>query len=261
MNREIKTAPPKSSHLSGSILFFVIFITIAFLAWQWADRRGYIIDIQGSMAGYLTNVDFLGKRPRQLIAEVQAAIHETQQRLNRLNKLYAEVITSPEQREALEKLSNLLEKIDALPLAMDAHLKKVNLPFEQHALQDNRCYKLINDIWRDLQQFIIIQKIDNPEIELLSPSQRELLREKIKLQLLLAQFSLLSYDQTNFQTNLETATKLVNRHYDKQAESVTDLLNQLDQIHDYTIDKALSNVSERLDIVHIYQPKRNEESK
>ncbi len=258
MNREIKTAPPKSSHLSTLILFFIIFITIAFLAWQWADRQGHIIDIQRSIAENLTNVDFLGKKPRQLISEVQTAKQETQQRLN---ELHATAITSPEQREALEKLSNLLEKIDALPLAMDAHLIKVNLPFELFASQDNRCYKLINDIQRDLQQFIIIQKIDSPDIELLSPSQRELLQEKIKLQLLLAQISLLSHDQTNFQTSLETATKLVNRHYDKQAESVTDLLNQLDQIHNYTIDKALSKVSERLDIVHIYQLKRDEESK
>lgn len=258
MNREIKTATPKSSRLSALILFFIIFITTATLAWQWAEKRGHIIDIQRSLAEYLTNVDFFGRKPRQLIAEAQATKQETQQRLN---KLHAEAIASPEQREALEKLSNLLEKIDALPLAMDAHLIKVNLPFEQLASQDNRCYKLINDIWQDLQQFIAIQKIDNPEIELLSPSQRELVREKIKLQLLLAQSSLLSHDQANFQASLESATKLVNRHYDKQAESVIDLLNQLDQIHNYTIDKALSNVSERLDIVHIYQPKRDEESK
>lgn len=258
MNREIKTAPPKSSHLSILVLFFIIFVIIAFLAWQWADRRGQITDIQRSIAEYLTNVDFLGKKPRQLISAVQIAQQETQQQLNELR---ATAITSPEQREALEKLSNLLEKIDALPLAMDAHLIKVDLPFKRFASEDNHCYKFINDIQRDLQQLIVIQKVDSPEIVLLSPSQRELLQEKIKLQLLLAQVSLLSHDQTNFQTSLETATELINRHYDKQTESVTDLLNQLDQIHNYTIDKALSNVSQRIDIVHIYQLKRDEESK
>jgi uroporphyrin-3 C-methyltransferase len=259
MNREINTAPPKSSHLSILVLFFIILVAIAFLAWQWADRRGHITDIQRSIAEYLTNVDFLGKKPRKLISEVQTAQQETQQQLNELR---ATAVTSLEQREALEKLSNLLEKIDALPLAMDAHLIKVNLPFKQFSAEDHRGYQLfINDIQRDLQQFIVIQKVDSPEIDLLSPSQRELLQEKIKLHLLLAQVFLLSHDQTNFQTSLETATELINRHYDKQTESVTDLLHQLDQIHNYTIDKALSDVSRRFDIVQIYQLKRDEESK
>ncbi|SDW70239.1 uroporphyrinogen-III C-methyltransferase [Nitrosomonas communis] len=258
MNREINTAPPKSSHLSILVLFFIILVAIAFLAWQWADRRGHITDIQRSIAEYLTNVDFLGKKPRKLISEVQTAQQETQQQLNELR---ATAVTSLEQREALEKISNLIEKIDALPLAMDAHLTKVDLPFKQSAAEDNRGYQFINDIQRDLQQFIVIQKVDSPEIDLLSPSQRELLQEKIKLQLLLAQVFLLSHDQTNFQTSLETATELINRHYDKQTESVTDLLNQLDQIHNYTIDKALSDVSRRFDIVQIYQLKRDEESK
>src|SRR5690606_32438120 len=123
--------------------------------------------------------------------EVEATKEETRKQLN---KLGADITISPVQREAVEKLSNLIEKIDALPFAMDNHLIKVDLA-KLVSPQDNRWHKFINDIWQDLQQFIVVQRIDNPEIELLSPSQHQLLQENIKLQLLLAQFSFLSHDQ------------------------------------------------------------------
>jgi uroporphyrin-3 C-methyltransferase len=241
MNREIKTAPPESSYRITSILFFIIFITIAILAWQWVDRRDHIIGIQRSIAEYMSNVDFFGKKPRQLIAEVQVAKEKNQKQLN---KLSVEVIASQDQQEMIEKLLNLIEKIDALPFAMDTHLIKVDFSLEQLIPpQNNRWYKFINDAWQDLQQFVTVQKIGNPEIELLSPSQRKLLQENIKLQLVLAQISLLSHDQTSFQKNLETVINWINRHYDKQAGSVIDLLSQLNQLHSYTIGGATSNAS------------------
>lgn len=165
MNRESQVAIPKSSRLSASILFLIIFITIAILIWQWSDRQGYTTGLQRTIAEYLTNVDFLGKKPRQLIAEVEATKEETRKQLN---KLGADITISPVQREAVEKLSNLIEKIDALPFAMDNHLIKVDLA-KLVSPQDNRWHKFINDIWQDLQQFIVVQRIDNPEIELLSP--------------------------------------------------------------------------------------------
>ncbi|MCO6427833.1 uroporphyrinogen-III C-methyltransferase [Nitrosomonas communis] len=248
MNRESQVAIPKSSRLSASILFLIIFITIAILIWQWSDRQGYTTGLQRTIAEYITNVDFLGKKPRQLIAEVEATKEETRKQLN---KLGADITISPVQREAVEKLSNLIEKIDALPFAMDNHLIKVDLA-KLVSPQDNRWHKFINDIWQDLQQFIVVQRIDNPEIVLLSPSQRQLLQENIKLQLLLAQFSFLSHDQINFQTNLETAVNLIKRHYDTQAESVVDLLNQVNQLYSYPIE-APFNVSKRLDTVRNYQ--------
>lgn len=258
MTSEINTAPSKSSSLRISTLFFIILIIIAILTWQWADRGGHIIDLRRFMAEYVANVDFFGKKPRQLIAEVHTNQQETKKRIK---KLSVDAVTSGEQEQIVETLSNLLERIDTLPLAMDAHLTKVDLPLQQLAVaSDNRWYKLINDICQDLQQVIIIQKIDDPEIELLSPSQRELLREKIKLQLLLAQYFLLSQDRTNYQESLETAINWISRHYDKQADSVIDLLNQLDQLHHYTFNTALPKVSKRHDTVHNYQLKRDEES-
>lgn len=257
MKREIETAPPKSSRVTALILFIIFSFAITILVWQWADRQGHIVGIKRTMAEYLTNVDFLGKRPRQLMAEVSATTEETQKQLSKLN---VEAIASHDQQETVEKLSNLIEKIDTLPFAMDAHLINVDLSLEQLIpIQDHRWHKFINDIWQDLQQLIVIQKIDNSNIELLSPSQRDLIRENIKLQLLLAQFSLLSQNQTNFQANLEKAINWINRYYDKHTESVIDLLNELDQLHSYAIDETLPNVSERLDTVRNYRLIRNEE--
>lgn len=257
MNREIQTATPKSSRLSAFLLL-IIFLAMLIAAWQWADKQGHIVNIQRSLAEYLTNVDFFGKRPRQLMAEVQTTKEETKRQLSRLR---ADTEFSQDQQEIAEKLSELADKIDALPLAMDAHLAEVEFPLKQLAAsQDNRWCKFINDIWQDLQQFVKVQRIDNPEIELLSPSQRDLLREKIKLRLLLAQFSLLTHDQTDYQANLEKAISLIDRHYDKQTESVINVLNELDQLHSYTIDKAVPNISQRLDTArNIYRLKRNEE--
>lgn len=257
MNREIQTAPPKSSRVTALILFIIFSIAITTLVWQWADRQGHIVGIKRAMAEYLTNVDFLGKRPRQLMAEVRTTTEET---LKQLNKLNAEAIASHDQQVTVEKLSNLIEKIDTLPFAMDAHLIKVDLSLEQLiSIQDHRWYKFINDIWQDLQRLIVIQKIDNSNIELLSPSQRDLLRENIQLQLLLAQFSLLSQDQTNYQANLEKVINWINRYYDTHTESVIGLLNELDQLHNHAIDETLPNVSERLDTVRNYRLIRNEE--
>lgn len=257
MNRETQTASPKSSHLGVTLLFLIFLVILTLFAWQWVEKRGHTVDIQRTIAEYLVNVDFFGKRPHQLIAEVRATAEETQKRIKKLSK---DASASPMQRESIEKLSSLIERIDALPLMMDVHLEKVEFPLEQFIVQrDYRWYKFLNEVWQDLQQFVVIEKIDNPEIELLSPSQRDLLHENIKLRLLLAQYSLLSNDQTSFQANLENARNSINHHYDKQAESVVELLNELDRLHSYTIGKTLPNVSKHLNTVRNYQLLLDEE--
>lgn len=242
MNRESQTAPPKTSHLGVTILLLIFLITIIFYAWQWADKQGHIVETKRTLAEYLNNVDFFGKLPRQRIAEVQTTAEETQRQLDKLSK----DVISTDQLALADQISHLIESVDALPLAMDTHLVKVNFPLEQLiSPQDHRWYQFINEIGRDLQQLIRIQKIDDPAIELLSPSQRDLIRENIKLRLRLAQYSLLTHDQTNFQTNLELAINLIHRHYDKQTESVIDILNELNQLQSYSIGEALSKLSTR----------------
>ncbi|MDH5553128.1 MAG: uroporphyrinogen-III C-methyltransferase, partial [Nitrosomonas sp.] len=98
------------------------------------------------------------------------------------------------------QLRDMAASIKKLPLQMNADLKEVDLDFlpSQEPTEEKLWLKFLDEIWSDVKEFVRIQKVNNPDTEILSPSQIHFLNENLKLKFMLMQFSLLSHDKTSF---------------------------------------------------------------
>lgn len=174
--------------------------------------------------------------------------------------------TIPETGTATMKISyqlrDMAASIKKLPLQMSADLKEVNLDFlpSQEPTEEKLWLKFLDEIWSDVKEFVHIQKVNNPDTEILSPSQIHFLNENLKLKFMLMQFSLLSHDKTSFDADLEAAADWINQHYDKNSELVIDMLQELNQLHNDNAGFEQPNISASLDAIHHFQDISNEEN-
>lgn len=173
--------------------------------------------------------------------------------------------SSKETGAIISHVDDLAEKIDTMPLIMDASLTKVDIddvtPGHVSTSNDSIWFKFIDEIWQDTKSFVHVQKVSRPVVQLLSPSQIYFLRENLKLKFLLMRFSLLSHDFDSFNTDLQVAVSWINQYFDRNAEPVTDMLHALAQLQEDDIGIELPNVSASLEEIHNYRIKRDEENK
>ena len=140
-----------------------------------------------------------------------------------------------------EKLASISQMIETLPLAMDRHFVKLDFALpHSDTFQNSKLYLFLTEVCKDLQKLINIQKIDDSTIEVIPPSQVDQLRKIIQLKLTLAQLALSSGDRTNLQSNLGEVVASMDRHFDKQAESVVEVLKALDSFHSYRLENKES---------------------
>jgi len=174
-----------------------------------------------------------------------------------------EAASSVDTKTIISHLDDLAEKVDTMPLIIDASLTEVDIGVtpEQLPIGDSTWLKFIDEIWQDAKAFVHVQKVSRPVIQLLSPSQIYFLRENTRLKFLLMRFSLLSHDNDSFNADLQVAINWINQYYDKNSESVTDVLQALTQLQDDEIGFELPNVSASLEEIHNYRIMRDEENK
>ena len=161
------------------------------------------------------------------------------------------------------QLRDLAASIEKLPLQMSADLKEVDIDFlpPQEPTEEKLWLKFLNEVWSDMKAFIHIQKVNNPDTEILSPSQINFVKENLKLKFMLMQFSLLSYDKTSFDIDLEAAVDWINQHYDKNSYLVIDMIEKLNQLHKDNAGFEEPNISASLDAIHNLQNISNGENK
>lgn len=161
------------------------------------------------------------------------------------------------------QLRDLAASIEKLPLQMSADLKEVDIDFlpPQEPTEEKLWLKFLNEIWSDMKAFIHVQKVSNPDTEILSPSQIHFLNENLKLKFMLMQFSLLSHDKTSFDIDLDAAIDWINQHYDKNSDLVIDMIEKLNQLHNDNAGFEEPNISASLDAIHNLQNISNEENK
>ncbi|MDP1558988.1 MAG: uroporphyrinogen-III C-methyltransferase [Nitrosomonas sp.] len=165
--------------------------------------------------------------------------------------------------EISARLNNLKATVDALPLLMDTDLTTIEIDLipRQRPDESKLWLKFLNEIWADLKTFIHAQRVSNPEIQLLSPSQANFLKENLKLKFILMRFSLLSHDKDSFDTDLKATINWINKYYDQNSEPVITMLQALGQLQDDKVGFELPNVSASLEALHNFRNMRNEENK
>ena len=98
----------------------------------------------------------------------------------------------------------------------------------------------------ELAQLFRVQRVDQPEVLLLSPDQRYVAREGLRLQLLNARLNLLARNEALFRADLARAMRAVERGFDGQNRSVTTALAALRQLHATSLAIELPSLGESI---------------
>ena len=102
------------------------------------------------------------------------------------------------------RIDNLSGVIDSLPLAMEVRAPDGRPPPKAPRMRDaNAWMRFTRELWRDMRELVRIEKMDRPDMPLLTPGQAYFLRENLKLRLLGARLALLAHDEKSFKADLK----------------------------------------------------------
>lgn len=162
------------------------------------------------------------------------------------------------------KLASLSQRVDQLALVSDRHpdtLQNKTTP----DFSNNPWRKLTQEIWQDIKGMIRIERIDRPELPLLTPEQTFFLRENIKLHLLTARIALLRHDEVTYKSDLVAAQSAINLHFDVRESLTQNTLEEIKSMTSSTIGTELPDIDQTIRLMNQYKlsfvPTANHESK
>jgi uroporphyrin-3 C-methyltransferase len=134
------------------------------------------------------------------------------------------------------RLDTLIAQVDTLPLAMDAAAQAAPQPAADSGTDAATSWeRLWRDVAAELGRLIRVQRMDQPDAALLSPSQAFFLRENLRLRLLSARLALLAHDAKSYKADLKAARDWLSRYYATRNNSVARTLETLRSLHDANV--------------------------
>ncbi len=132
------------------------------------------------------------------------------------------------------KIESVVAVADGLPLAYEQR-PKVEMPKPAGAAKPAATSAVTGefwralgaDLWREMKQLIRIERIDQGDPALLSPTQAFFLRENLKLRLLNARLALLQRDGKTFREEIRQAREQLDRYFDGRTKPVQSALATL----------------------------------
>ncbi len=217
-------------------------------------------------------------REERLLAEIEQAVAIAAQQLQLAGNVEAALIalSSADARLAragqaqflpLRKLINRdIDRLKALPLAdvpgislklegVTGIIDSLPLAFEQRARTPGELpakaavstwQRLGRELWAEMKLLIRVERIDQSEPALLSPSQVFFLRENLKLHLINARLSLLQRDGSSFREDLHQARDWLLRYFDRSAKPVQVAVATLNSLAAADLSIELPSVNETL---------------
>ncbi|MEO8441087.1 MAG: uroporphyrinogen-III C-methyltransferase [Betaproteobacteria bacterium] len=153
------------------------------------------------------------------------------------------------------RIDNLAGLVDSLPLAMEARAPDAATVAAKGAsdTQGNAWLRFTSELWRDVRELVRIEKMDRPDVALLTPAQTYFLRENLKLRLLGARLALLAHDEKSFKADLKAVRDWLVRYYDGRNPAVTNAVAAVRQLQGSQISIEVPDVSASLDAVRNYR--------
>jgi uroporphyrin-3 C-methyltransferase len=152
------------------------------------------------------------------------------------------------------RLDNLMTSIDVLPLAMEARAPAAPAPAKGSTETDaNLWTRLTRELWQDMRELVRIERMDRPDVPLLTPAQAYFLRENLKLRLLSARLALLAHDEKSFKADLKAAREWLVRYYDGRDKAVANAVGAVRQLNESQISIELPDLASSLDAVRNYR--------
>jgi uroporphyrin-3 C-methyltransferase len=130
------------------------------------------------------------------------------------------------------RLDALIAQVDKLPLAMEARAQPEPPAAATEAAPAGSWTRFWDDVRTELGQLIRVERMDQPDAALLSPSHAFFLRENLKLRLIGARLALLGRDATSYKADLKAARDWLGRYYATRNNNVARALATLKSLHD-----------------------------
>ncbi|MCX7896266.1 MAG: uroporphyrinogen-III C-methyltransferase [Rhodocyclaceae bacterium] len=163
-------------------------------------------------------------------------------------------------------LDLLAEAVPNLPLAYERRVKPTAK--EQVSPSDTPPSSLHGwlsawgrEIWREISSLVRIERLDRPEVELLSPREAYFLRENLRLRLLSARLTLLARDEKGFRHELALADSWLARYFDGAHPAVIEARAQLSRWREAKIGRAFLSLDETLALLRNLKLTRSVSSK
>lgn len=185
----------------------------------------------------------LADQQLQMAGNVRAALlglDAAEQRLGRMNKPQFERL-----REAITRDAARLKLLPAADVAsinarLDALLRgadHLQLEIEPEAATQPApaavaktgatgwMGRLGREAWNEVKQLVRIRRLDNPNVELLTPTQTYFLRENLKLRLLSARLAVLQRDEATFRADIAAAREWIARYF-RRSDAVSQAMDK-----------------------------------
>jgi uroporphyrin-3 C-methyltransferase/uroporphyrinogen III methyltransferase/synthase len=149
------------------------------------------------------------------------------------------------------RLDQLVQAIDGWPLLSDSRPARATPPAKKAEPAPPPSPKSAWDrvrAWVELEfgDLIRIREVETPEALLISSSQQQLVRERLKLRLLSARQALLARNDKLFRSDLAEAQATINRYFDARAAGPSQALTQLKQVAQTTLAVDVPALNESL---------------
>ena len=158
---------------------------------------------------------------------------------------------------AVNRLDAVLGLVEQMPLLADLQMSGATAPPARSDVPQPGLRGLPERVARtglqgwdafvgELRSLVRVQRVDQPEALLLSPDQRFLARESLRLQLLNARLNLLARNEALFRADLGRATAAIGRWFDGQHRLVIAAQGALSQLQATRLAVDLPSLAESI---------------
>ena len=146
------------------------------------------------------------------------------------------------------KIDQIVQGIDGWPLLSDPKPARASAPARSEAPSPPKGAWEQVRAWvaQEFGDLIRIREVETPEALLLSSSQQQLVRERLKLRLLSARQAALARNDKLFRSDLANSQATIGRYFDARAAAPAAALVQLKQIAQTTLAVDVPSLSESL---------------
>jgi uroporphyrin-3 C-methyltransferase len=149
------------------------------------------------------------------------------------------------------RLDSLAHAVDEMPLVM------YERPAEEKAAvvpsKDGAVVRVAREAWQEIKSLVRVERIDAPQVPLLSPSQQFFLRENLRMRLLSARIALLARDEISFRADIRSAQEWVKRYFDARDRHVSATLDAMKQLAETEVKIDLPTTLDSLEAVRSHK--------
>lgn len=155
-------------------------------------------------------------------------------------------------------LNDLISRAETLPLAADAAAPASPDSGQSDTEEVSGWRGLVQAVWSELRQLVVIQRDDTPPAERLAPDERYYLYQNLRVELASAREAALRRDTRNLHASIELVRDWLERYFDTDAAAVNNILESLEQMATVELAPDLPDISGSLESVRAWQRQQAE---